>query len=163
MALQQAVGETICHKYCYIQGVHVAVAAGNSFVNEYKPSNMMEGSRDRSSSCNQLLSTWIQRQRPLLPFSALATTFHNPFSLEQHKQDTTASSGCSQLTWGMDSEDLFTKITNWLWDYDKCNRFRTTGYMGDLWEQSDDSALQSASIPPEWNYLPLSANLFIQF
>ena len=33
MALQQAVGETNRHKYCYIQGVHVAVAAGNSFVN----------------------------------------------------------------------------------------------------------------------------------
>ena len=47
----------------------------------YKRSNTMEDSRDRSSSCSQLLSVQIQRWRLLPPFSALATTFHNPLSL----------------------------------------------------------------------------------
>lgn len=35
---------------------------------QYKGLNTMEGSYNRSSSCSQLVSAWIQRERLLLPF-----------------------------------------------------------------------------------------------
>jgi len=41
---------------------------------------------DKSSSCSQVVSTRIQRRRLLLPFPALATTFHTPVSLQQHQE-----------------------------------------------------------------------------
>ena len=46
----------------------------------------MDSSCDKSSSCSQMVSTRIQRRRLLLPFSALAATFHTPVSLQQHQE-----------------------------------------------------------------------------
>jgi len=65
-------------------------------IEQYKWSNTIESSNDRSSFCSQLLSTQIQRRR-LLPFCALATTFLNPCNIKS-LQDVTASLAHSRLS-----------------------------------------------------------------